>query len=183
MLGLPQYRGASMTADIPPPVRARRRQILLIVIAAAETLSTLSDLPGIVAPYLDDAPTGFLLFAQILLSLKFALAPCLAVPALYFAVKGRLREATMALGGLLLLAWLLDDTTSIVIHGTELSASFGGAIVAMHHFLYPLLGLAGGGFAYIRRQPALAAVLVSLPTVLNWTGFVIFAVGIFIHGF
>ncbi len=173
----------TISAETQARAPTERLRILLIVVAAAEALGALSNLPGIVAPYLDDVPTGFLLFAQILLSVKFALAPFLAVPALVFAVRGRLREATLALAALLLLAWLLDDTTSFVIHGLELSASFGGAIIAMHHFLNPVLALAGGGLALMHRRPGLAGLLVCLPTLLNWVGFVIFAVAILIQGF
>jgi hypothetical protein len=177
--------GTSMTTTAETQARApqRRLQILLIVVAAAEALAALSSLPGVAVYFMDDFPTAQLRFAQGLLSVKYALAPFLAVPAFNFAVKGRLREATLALAGLLLLTWLLDDTMSLAIHGPELSASFGGAIVFAHHFVFPVLALAGGWLALKHRRPALAALLVTLPTVFTSVGFVIFAIVMLIHGF
>ena len=70
---------------------------MLIIVAASEALGTLTSLPGIVIFFTDDFPTALLRFAQGLLSVKLALAPFVAMPAFMFALKSRLREATLAL--------------------------------------------------------------------------------------
>jgi hypothetical protein len=173
----------TIAADAQARPPGRWLQTLLIVVAAGEALGALSDIPGVIVVFTVDFPTALLHFAQVLLSVKYALAPFISVPAFIFAVKGRLRAATLALAALLLLTWLLDDTTSLAIHGPELSASFGGTIVFAHHFVFPVLALAGGGFALNDRRPGLAALLVTLPTMFNWVGFVIFAIAILINGF
>ncbi len=61
--------------------------------------------------------------------------------------------------------------------------SFGGAVVFARHFLFPLCVLASGALAYADHQLALAALLVSLPTLFTWATFVIFAVAMFSNGF
>jgi hypothetical protein len=171
----------STTASLPPP--HRQLQNLLIVVAAAEALGALFSLPGIVVAFTDDFPTALLRFAQGLLSVKLALAPFLAVPAFMFAWKGRLREATLALAALLLLTWLLDDTTSFAIHGFEFKAGLVGITVFARYFVFPVLALAGGWLALKDRQPWLAALLVCAPTIFYWVGVAIFAVGMMIYGF
>ena len=168
-------------ARLPPP--HRWLQNLLIVVAASEALGTLTSLPGIVIFFTDDFPTALLRFAQALLSVKLALAPFLAVPAFMFALKGRLREATLALAALLLLTWLLDDTTSFAIHGFEFAANLIGITVFARYFVFPVLALAGGWLALKDRRPWLAALLVCAPTIFYWVGVAIFAVTMMIYGF
>jgi hypothetical protein len=172
-------RLAAPAASAAPPQRLLCNG--LIAIAGFEALAAVQP-ARIVAPYLDEVPTRFLLFAQILLSVRYALAPVLAVPALIFALKGRLRAAILALASLLLSAWLLDDTTSFVIHGPELSLSFGGAVVFARHFLFPLCGLAGGR-PRLRRPAACACRAIGQTTLFTWVTFVIFAVAMFSNGF
>jgi hypothetical protein len=84
---------------------------------------------------------------------------------------------------LLLLSWLLDDTTTLAIHGLALQASFIGIALLAHQFVNPLLALAGGWLALKERRPVLAALMVSAPTIFYWVGVAIFAVSIFIYGF
>ena len=175
-----------MTADttaarLPPPHRWLR--ILLIVVTVAEALGTLTSLPGIMLFFTENHPTALLRFAQGLLSVKLALAPFVAVPGFIFAWKGRLREATLALAALLLLTWLLDDTTTFAIHGFEFAGGLVGITLFARYFVFPLLALAGGWLALKDRRPWLAALLVSAPTIFYWIGVAIFTVTIMIYGF
>jgi hypothetical protein len=171
----------SVAASLPPPHRWLR--ILLIVVAAAEALGTLTSLPGITLFFTEQHPTALLRFAQGLLSVKLALAPFVAVPAFMFALKGRLREATLALAALLLLTWLLDDTTTFAIHGFEFAGGLVGITLFARNFVFPVLALAGGWLAFKDRRPGLAALLVSVPTIFYWVGVAIFTVTIMIYGF
>jgi hypothetical protein len=83
----------------------------------------------------------------------------------------------------LLLTWLLDDTTTLAIHGLELQASFIGIALLAHQFVNPLLALAGGWLALKDRRPVLAALLVCVPTFFYWVGVALFTVPIMIYGF
>jgi hypothetical protein len=158
-------------------------QILLIVVTASEAIGALGSLPGIALFFTEQQPTPLLRFAQGLTSVKLALAPFIAVAGVVYAVKGRLREATLALAALLLLTWLLDDTTTLAIHGLALQASFIGIALLAHQFVNPLLALAGGWLALNNRRPLLAALMVSAPTVFYWIGVAVFAVAIITYGF
>jgi hypothetical protein len=171
----------STAARLPPPPRWLR--ILLIVVTASEALDTLTSLPGIVLFFTEDYPTALLRFAQGLLSVKLALAPFIAVPGLIFALKRRLRETTLALAALLLLTWLLDDTTTFAIHGFEFAAGLVGITLFARNFVFPVLALAGGWLAFKVRRPVLAALLVCVPTIFYWVGVAIFTVNIAIYGF
>jgi|SRR5271169_158975 len=173
----------STTAVAQAPPAGRWLRTLLLVVAAAKALGALYDIPGIFVVFMDDYATTLLLVAQIMLSVSLTFAPFIAIPAFLFARKGRLREATLALAALVLLPWLLDDTTSFILHGPEFGASFFGVILFAHHFIFPVLALAGGWLAYTNRRPALAGVLVCLPTLFTWVTFVMFAIPIFIYGF
>lgn len=91
---------------------------------------------------------------------------------------GRTRLAIGALAALELLDWVLQDIWSIPFHGLELSLNFGGIEVFFHHFIFPAVAIAGAD-----RRLALAGLLVSLPTLINWTVVVVFTIGIMIYGF
>jgi hypothetical protein len=172
-----------MTAVAPDDAPLNRNLHLgLVVIAAVTTLGAVTDLPGVfVADY--NEGTAPLRIAQVLVAVKLVLAPIIAGAALYFAVKVRLRAATLALAALLLVNWLLDDVPSMAIHGPDLALNFAGFAVGAREFAFPLLGLAGGLLAWGDRSPGLAGLLVCLPTLINWVGFLIFASAILVNGF
>jgi hypothetical protein len=173
----------STTAVAQAPPADRWLRILLLVASAVNALGALYEIPAIFVAFTNDYATTLLLVAQIMLSVSLAIAPFIAIPAFLFARKGRLREATLALAALLLLPWLLDETTSFILHGAEFDGSFFGVILFAHHFIFPALGLASGWLAYTNRQPLLAGVLVCLPSLFTWVTFVMFAIPIFIYGF
>lgn len=156
-------------------------RIGLAVIAALEFLDSLSGIPNILTDY--HHPTALLRFTQNLVSIKLALAPIISAAALFYAARGNLQRAILALAALALVAWALDDVWSIPIHGLELSPDIAGFIIFLHHFVFPAAALAGVALALKDRQLALAGLLVSVPTLVNWAGVVTFAVAIMIYGF
>jgi hypothetical protein len=173
-----------MSTATPTEARAPDRYLrwALLLAAGIATLSALTDLPAVFAVDYQQ-PTALLRFAQALLAVKLLIAPFVAGFAFYCALKRRLRAATLALAALLLLTWLLDDATSIAIHGPALALSFDGILIGARQFAYPLFALAGGWLAYRDRRPGLAGLLVCLPWVITWVGFVNFSVAVLLNGF
>ena len=122
-------------------------------------------------------------FAQALTSVKLALAPLVASAAAVLAVRGRTRLAICALAALVLLDWVLQDVWSIPLHGLELSLDFGGVDVFFHDVIFPAVAIAGAALALKDRRLALAGLLVRMPTLINWTVLVVFAISIMVYGF
>jgi len=165
--------------DNTPPHRWLR--VILVLIAALEFLDALSGVQNIFTDY--NHPTEFLRFAQTLTSIKLALAPVIACAALIYATLGNVRRAILSLAALEITTWLLEDIWSIPIHGLELSANFGGMLALFQHFVFPATALAGATLAFKDRRLALAGLLVSVPTIVNWAGVVAFTVAVMVYGF
>jgi len=153
----------------------------LAVVAALEFIDALGGAQNIFTDY--HHPTAYLRFAQALTSVDLALAPLVSGAALVLAAVGRTRQAILALSVLSLLVWLLDDIWAIPIHGLELSWSYGGQIALFHHFIFPAAAIAGGALALKNRRLAFAGFLVSVPTLHNWIGVVLFTIAVLRHGF
>ena len=156
-------------------------RIVLAVVALVELADALSSVHNIFTDY--HHATALLRFAQALTSVKLALAPLVAGAAAVLAVMGRTRHAIGALAALELLDWMLQDVWSIPFHGLELSLNFGGIEAFFHHFVFPAVAIAGAALALKDPRLALAGLLVSLPTLINWTVVVVFTIGIIIYGF
>jgi hypothetical protein len=168
------------SAPAAPP-RHRFLRIALAVVAALELVDALGGAQNIFTDYHHE--TAYLRFAQALTSIDLALAPVIAATALLYAAWGNLRRAILALAALALLTWLLDDIWSIPIHGLELEWSYGGQVALFHHFIFPAAAIAGGALALKQRRLALAGLLVSVPTLYNWIGVVLFTIAVMRHGF
>ena len=166
-------------ATAAPPHRWLR--VGLTVVAAIELLDALSGIENIFTDYHHD--TALLRFAQALMSVKLALTPVIAGTALIYAASGNFRRAILALAALVLTTWLLDDLPSIAIHGFELSPDIAGAEVFARRLVYPAVAIAGAALALKDRQLALAGLLVSVPTIVNWAGVAAFAIAVMIYGF
>lgn len=149
--------------------------------AALEFLDALSGVQNIFTDYHHD--TALLRFAQTLTSIRLALAPVIAATALLYAAWGNFRRAILALAALVLLVWALDDLPTIAIRGLELSPGFGGMESLVHYFFFPAAAIAGAVLALKDRRLALAGLLVSLPTIINWAGVAIFTIAVLIYGF
>ena len=156
-------------------------RLALVLVAALELLDALTSMHNIFTDYHHE--TAYLRFAQALTSVQLALAPFLTAAAFYFALRGRLRHAILALAALALMVWLLDDVPSFPIHGFEFSMSFGGMVVFAHHFAFPIAALAGAALAWKDRRLALAGLLVSLPTIVKWVGVAVFTIAVMMYGF
>jgi len=114
---------------------------------------------------------------------ELALAPVIAGAALIYAALGNVRRAILALAALEITTWLLEDVWSIPIHGLELSGNFGGMLALFQHFVFPAAALASATLAFKNRRLALAGLLVSVPTIVNWAGVVAFTVAVMVYGF
>jgi hypothetical protein len=158
-------------------------RIGLMVVAALELMDALASLTTI---SLDShAATALLRLVQTLLNVKLALAPLAAAAALVFAVLGWLRPAVLALAAFAFMGWALDDVWSIVIHGFGFRPDqyYGSVDAFAHEVLFPLGALLGAGLALHGRHLAWAGFFASLPPLFNWTGVLLFAASVMMHGF
>jgi len=165
----------------PAPARQRWLRTGIALVAAYQLIEGLSNAWLIFADYHHD--TAYLRFAQALISVKLALNPLVAAAALMFAVRGRLREAILALAAFVVIGFLLDDLWSFPLHGLELSLDVGGFVVFVHHFVFPAAAIAGGTLALRERRLALAGLLVCFPTLFDLAGILTFTAAIMIYGF
>jgi hypothetical protein len=168
-------------ASTPTAPSHRWLRIGLVLIAALEFLDALSGVQNIFTDYHHD--TALLRFAQTLTSIMLALAPLLAGTALVYAAWGNLRRAILALAALVLAVWLLEGLPDIAIHGLRLSPDYGGVETFFHTFVFPAAALAAAALALKDQHLPLAGLLVSLPTLFNWTGVVVFIIAVMIYGF
>ena len=53
----------------------------------------------------------------------------------------------------------------------------------LHTFIFPAAALAAAALALKDQRLPLAGLLVSLPTLFNWTGVVVFIIAVMIYGF
>jgi hypothetical protein len=148
-------------------------RIGLMVVAALELMDALASLTTI---FVDTHP------ATALLRLAQTLA---AGAALVFALIGRLRPAVLALAAFAFMGWALDDVWSIVIHGFGFRPDqyYGSVDAFAHQVLFPLGALLGAGLALHGRHLAWAGFFASLPPLFNWTGVLMFALSVMLHGF
>lgn len=156
----------------------------LLVLTVIETLSALSDVSGI---FYDFSPTTpLLIIAQWLTKAKLAVAPLIAGAALVFVIMSRLRAAIGALAVLILVGWI-EELPSFVIHGVELPGLLTGGGVGLQvlaqQFLYPVIAVVALVLAVKNTRLGLAAILVSLPTIIKWAGVVAFGIAVMIYGF
>ncbi len=156
-------------------------RIGLVLIAALEFLDALSGVQNIFTDYHHD--TALLRFAQTLTSIRLALAPLISGAALVFAALGNIRRAIFALAVLVLIVWLLDGLPDMAIHGLRLSFGYGGVESFAHGFVFPVAALAAVALTLKDQQTGLAGLLVSLPTLFNWIGVVVFIIAVMIYGF
>ena len=171
----------TIAAAAPASPSHRGLRLVLAAVAALELLDGIPYLANIFTDY--GHTTAYLKFAQALMSVKIALTPVFAGAAFVFAAIGKVRTAITALAGLILLGFVLDDLTSIPLHGLELSADFGGFTVFVGRVVAPAAAIIAGTLAWHDRRLALAGLLVSIPIVFHWLGVLAFAIGVMMYGF
>lgn len=170
-----------LPADAPPVPRLFGLRILLGVAALIEVgqgLWFVSDLliPGYKASGLDGA----------IARAHLAVHPVLALAALLFVVIGRLREATILLGALVLLTWV-NEMPSVLQHGLDLRNSYTALQTVPQIIAFPLMAACGIASAARHQRPGMAAALVSIPTLFmvlfHAVSMVVFAIGVTMYGF
>jgi hypothetical protein len=69
------------------------------------------------------------------------------------------------------------------LHGLELTPDREGLIAFAHNVAFPAAAIAGAVLAVKDKRLALAGLLVSLPTLFNWIGAVLFTIAVLRYGF
>ncbi|MBR1124356.1 hypothetical protein JQ628_22705 [Bradyrhizobium lablabi] len=171
----------SVPAGAVPAPRHIGLRILLGVAALLEAyngLSVVTDLliPGHKASGLDGA----------IARAHLAVHPVLALAALLFVLIGRLRDATIVLGALALVAWL-NEMPSVVQHGFDFGSSYTALQTTAQIIAFPLIAACGIAYAARNQRPAISAALVSTPTLFmvlfHAVSIVVFAIGVMMYGF
>jgi hypothetical protein len=165
-------------APIPAPTpRLLGLRILLIIVAVIELIYSLvgasmlfGDMTVFPGPGLRGA----------LMQLHMATHPVLALTALILAAIGRARLAVLVLGAVVLTTWL-SIMPSVVLHGV--GGGSGTVLTPEQVITFPLMGACAIALAARNQWLWLATALVSIPTFMGSLGFVLFVIGVSIHGF
>jgi hypothetical protein len=169
------------TSAAPAPTRQRhlRLRVALIVVAIVEAFDGLSSFPTLFGD-MSEIPGpglgGFLIKAHIATHLPLALA------ALVFAAIGRVRRAIIALGAVVAMTWL-NYMPSVVLHGLEFNSGFAALQTTAQIIAFPLLAACAIALAARNERLGLATALVSIPTLVNVSGVIAFAIGVSLYGF
>lgn len=168
-------------ADPAAPAPAPRLLLLrgvLIVLAAIEAWFGFSDAPTLFGDMSHIGPGigGGLIKAHL------ALHPLLAAAALAFAATGRVRQAIIALGTIIIMTWL-SDMPSVVGHGLEFRSAFSAVETTAKIIAFPLIAACAIAYAAHNEHLGRATLLVAVPTLFNIVLLVGFIVGVMIHGF
>ena len=177
-------QAASVPVDSDPaqadaPSRPNVLKVFLLVVAVVELLGSLIAVPILFGDISDIPGPGL---GGWTITAVIAINPFVAIAALVFALTDRLRHAIMAIAALGLLDWL-NYLPSFVEHGLSFDASFGSLITLNQFFVLPALCIAGIVFAVRNQRPVLAAVLASVPLLVNILGVIAFGIGAAIYGF
>jgi hypothetical protein len=152
--------------------------LLLIIMAAIEAFDGLSHLPALFGDMLEIPGSGI---GGAIIKAPIVGHPLLALAALGLASVGRLRNAIMMLGTLVLMSWL-NDMPSVVRHGLDLKG-LSAFETPMQIIAFPLMGACAIAFAARRQRLGLAAVLVSIPTLYGIFALIAFGIGVMVKGF
>ena len=169
--------GTAGTAPAGQAMAPRWPRLVLLIAAAIEFLSGLSALPILFGDLSEVPGPGI---GGAIIVAKIVLMPLAALAALFFAIRGRMLYAILAMAAGLLLTWV-SFLPSVAINGLEFAGTAGVATIYLI-FLVPLLALAGIALALRGRlTPAIA--LVVLPTFVGVAATIAFAIGVAIYGF
>jgi hypothetical protein len=115
-----------------------------------------------------------------------AVHPVLALAALLFAFIGRVRDAVIVLGALVLATWL-NEMPSVVQHGLAFGSSYTAIQTTAQVIAFPLMAACGIAYAARDERPGISVALVSMPTLFNLlfhaVSIVVFAIGVMMYGF
>jgi hypothetical protein len=125
------------------------------------------------SPLTAQGVTGWLILGNIFVT------PVLALLALVFAILGRLRNAVIAIGTLVLTGWINTAiaATSFGLNFDEATA-LDNATTIFQTFIAPIVATLAIALASLRHHIALSVILVSLPTLVNMLVIAALAVGV-----
>lgn len=172
---------ADPAAPESPPKPAPRMlglRAVLIVLALIEAWWGFSDAPTLFGD-MSHIGTGI---GGGLVKAHLAAHPVLAIAAIVFAVMGRVRHAIIALGTIIIMAWL-SDMPSVVSHGFELKSAFGIMESSARIIAFPLVAACAIAYAAHNEHLGRATFLVAVPTLFNMILLVGFAVSVIRYGF
>lgn len=172
---------ADSAAPEPTSVPAPRQlglRTALIVIAVIEAWFGLSDVPTLFG---DMSHIGSGIGAG-LIKAHLAAHPVLAIAVIVFAAIGRVRHAIVALGTIIIMAWL-SDMPSVVAHGLEFRSAFSAVETTAKVIAFPLIAACAIAYAAHNEHLGRATFLVAVPTLFNVVLLVGFAISVMIHGF
>lgn len=163
---------------VAPAPRMLGLRAVLIVLALIEAGLGLSDAPVLFG---DMSHLGSGIGAG-LIKAHLAAHPVLAIAAIVFAAMGRVRHAIIALGTIIIMAWL-NDMPSVVSHGLEFRSAFGAVETTAKIIAFPLAAACAIAYAAHNEHLGRATFLVAVPTLFNVIMIVGFAVSMMIYGF
>lgn len=171
--------GVAATNAVPPRThRLLGTYILLVLIAVIETFDGLSSAPILFGDMSEIPGPGV---GGAVVKAYVAGHPALALAALLLAATGHVRTAIIVLGALVIATWL-NYMPSVLLHGFDF-AGIAAFETTAQMIAFPLMAACAIALAARNRQLALAAVLVSVPTLLGVAGVIAFAVDAAVHGF
>jgi hypothetical protein len=165
--------------SVPATSRVPDLSIVLIVLAAIETfggLSSVSILFGDMSEIPGPGLGGFLIKAHI------AIHPLLGVGALVLAAIGRVRYAIIALGIIVIMTWL-NDLPSAVLLGFEFKGFLSTLQTVAQIIAFPLIGACAIAYAAHNENLGRATLMLAIPTLFGVLGVLAFAIGVNIYGF
>ncbi|CAN5487611.1 hypothetical protein BH10PSE11_BH10PSE11_23150 [soil metagenome] len=165
------------TAPVPAPRMLGLRTVLFIL-AAIEAWFGLSDAPSLFGD-LTQIGSGI---GSGLIKAHLAAHPVLAVAALLFAALGHVRHAIIALGTIIIMAWL-SDMPSVIAHGLEFKSVFSAVETTARVIAFPLIAACAIAYAAHNEHLGRATLLVAIPTLFTVVLLVGFAISVMIYGF
>ena len=174
---------SAMTLNDAAPAQAHAPRLLglyllLILIAAVEAFDGLSHVPALFGDASQIPGSGL---SGVIIKAYIASHPVLALAALAFATVGRLRYAIMALGALVLMAWL-NFMPSVVLHGLDFNG-VSAFETPVRIIAFPLMAACAIALASRGRRLGLATLLVGIPTLYGVFAVVAFGIGVVLYGF
>ena len=165
----------TMTGASAAPIRVPRLfglYVLLVLVAVVEAFEGLASAPILFGDMSDIPGPGI---GGALIKAHIAGHPVLALTALVCAAVGNVRYAIIALGALMVMTWL-NYMPSVLLHGLD----FGGIATFQtiaQIVAFPLMAACAIALAARTTRLALAATLVSIPTLFGVLG------GVAVNGF
>jgi len=166
-------------SNTAPPPQRRGLRVFLIVIALIETVGSLTNLPGVFGGGLPALGSGF---GKWIIAAGLAILPVPSIAALVFAIKGRLDRAIMAIAVIVLVIWISYLPTVIALPAQFAGSGLSGAYDILQMVVFPLLAVTAITLVLRTKRLALAAFLVSIPTIVGVVVLVAFTIGVAIYG-